>query len=226
MDDLIEKRNNKNKIIILMQSLPFDVLQCVFRQINSPIDLLRIARVNKDFYTLSRANISWVNQRERILDKFPSLLPLFVKYENVKKIVNGKQIKLQKRHKHTENWVVPKGSWYVFARVLLFRNLSQVLSRKASREYMLNVLCISALRPNSVIDIVQRNHIKLRTSRFQRCICLRNFTFIWIGMGKGESTVSIFSERTKLRIIDAHLLTNNFKAFIKNVNLINPAFVY
>jgi len=207
-----------------MNSLESNILQKIFSYVEFPIDLLQLACVNKQFYTLARANNSWLAHEKRIVTQFPSLLPLFEKYRNTK-TDNGNRVKLTKRRKTNVNWRTPKGIWYVFARHLLFKTITQVLSRKSSREYVVDAICQAAMNPAHIIDIVHRSHIKLAQCRFQRCVCLPNFTFIWIGMIKGNALVSIYSEQTAISTIKSELLMYNFKCIVRNT-LHNKRYIF
>lgn len=202
----------------MFDTLDPNIIQRIFSFIESPVKLLQLACVNKQFYTLSRANNVWLAHEQRMITQFPSLIPLFKQYRD-NKLSNGNRVKLVKRAKTLNNWRTPKGIWYVFARHLLFNSISQVLLRKTSREYIVDAICIAAVDPTHMIDIVRRSHVKLlEQCRFQRCVCLRNFTFMWIGMAKGNSSVYVYSERHSLTTHKSRLLIHNFQHIVRNLN--------
>lgn len=209
-----------------MNKLSTDILQHIFNYIKSPIDLLLIAQVNKTFYKISRADNAWLKQKQRILNEFPVLSELFLIYKNKTKIKNGNQLLIaKKKSKCVKQWKTPKGIWYVFAKHLLFENISHILLRPKSRKYVIDAVCQSAIMPQTMVTIEARNHIKLKDCRFQRCIRLKNYTFIWIGIQKFKSKVFICDDQENIKIIESNILTHNFKFILQNIQVYKPIYI-
>jgi len=197
--------------------LSLDVWQYILCCIENPIDLLQMAQINKMFYQLSRCNTVWLHHKNRVLNQLPILLPLFEKYGNAVATDTGKLVVPKLKKHKTTKWIRPKGIWYVFARHLLFKTMGQLLSRNSSKDCILDAICLSSLPTHLPIDIVNRSHPATGQYRFQRCICLRNFTFIWICIPKNKRKINIYKEKTDTCIqINSTDLLCNFKLIITN----------
>ena len=96
-----------------------------------PVDMLRLARVNKRWYEILRHDNTWAYWKRHTLMYMPCLQPLFDDFPARKRTSKrGKKLNASSstyavdRHQSrakTKSWITPKGTWYVFAHLLIQR---------------------------------------------------------------------------------------------------------
>ena len=205
-----------------MLRLSTDLWQYVFTLLDNPADLLRVAQVSKDFYSMARCNTVWHNHKDRVTKTIPSLCGLFNKYGQRETIDDGKYVRPTIKKQKVKQWVTPKGIWFVFARYLSFKNIGQILSRKKSRDYILDALCYANINVINIYAIGNHSHPKLGEYRFQRCIHLRSFEghvleYIWLCIHKYSSKICLYRANGSLiNSYPAQTLIRNLQFIIYN----------
>lgn len=169
-----------------------ELWQYIFKLLDSPLELLKLAKVNKYFYGIARCNTVWYPLKEALLLKFPVLNPLFQKFENHNTVSDTKRIEPRKKRQR-QAWITPKGIWFVYAKHISGTSLTQVLRRKTSRDAILDALCYIVFRERIVV-IENRSHPLLGQYRFQRCVQLPNYVYMWMCTKKYSKDILVFTE--------------------------------
>lgn len=181
-----------------------ELWQYIFKFLDSPLELLKLAKVSKYFYGIARCNTVWYPLKTTLLQRIPVLKPLFDRFENHNTYSDTKTIrprpKKKRRNVEDLTWVTPKGIWFVYAKHLSATTLSQVLRRKSSRNEMLDAICYAFFiienknKNNKNIEIENRSHPLLGEYRFQRCIDLGYHKYVWLCTKKYSKNILLFRE--------------------------------